>query len=269
MYLLYLDDSGQASGSKAGSSRYFVLGGLALHEEDCYPFTLSIDQIQSRLLPSFPRLELHASAMWAGRDEWGAVPQATRRALIDAIFLHLAQWTSPRGTSPILFACAIEKKSFMHTRDIQPLAHEEVFGRVNSLLKRLHLSGDSHRLLVIADDSSYEKLVQSLVPVWKSVGSRTSTLDSLIEVPLYVDSKASRLVQAADFVAWAVAQTYEKRQPKYLDLLHPRFDHLGGVQHGLVHMVAGYSSCPCHACQSRSAPKPAGSSAVKKVPPKP
>ncbi|MGC2208112.1 MAG: DUF3800 domain-containing protein [Candidatus Dormiibacterota bacterium] len=252
MYLLYLDDSGQASGSKPRSSRYFVLGGLALHEEDCYPFTVRVDQLQQRLLPTAPRLELHASAIWAGREEWGAISRDDRHALLDAIFHHLAEWVSLRGTAPVFFACAIEKKSFMRNRNVQELAHEEVFGRVNSMMRRLHLSGDSHRLLVIADDSSYEKLLQALVPQWKSAGSRISTLDSLIEVPLYVDSRASRLVQAADFVAWAVAQEYENGQSQYLNVLQPRFDHVDPVQHGLVHMVSGYKSCPCHACRSRA-----------------
>lgn len=251
MYLLYLDESGQSAGSKTGSSDYFVLGGIALHEEDCYPFTRETDRLQAQVLPSFARVELHASAMWAGRKDWANVPREARREMLDQFFSQLAGWTSPRGTAPVFFACAIEKKSFMRTRNIQELAHEEVFGRVNSLMKRLHLSGDSHRLLVIADNSSYEKLLQSLVPRWKALGSRTSTLDSLIEVPLYVDSKASRLVQAADFVAWAVAQAYENSRPRYLDLLQTRFDHFDSVQHGLVHMVAAYKSCPCTACSSR------------------
>ena len=184
MYLLYLDESGQAGGSKRGSSRYFVLGGLALHEEDCYPFTRQIDQMQSQLLPPWARLELHASAMWTGRKEWAAVRRDDRRRLVDAVFEHLATWVSPPGTCPTFFGCAIRKQDFMRTRDVQQLAHEEIFGRVNSMMRRLHLAGDSHRLLVIADDSSYEKLVQALVPRWKAVGSRISTLDSLIEVPL-------------------------------------------------------------------------------------
>jgi hypothetical protein len=36
-----------------------------------------------------------------------------------------------------------------------------------------------------------------------------------------------------------------------LDLLQTRFDHFDSVQHGLVHMVAAYKSCPCTACSSR------------------
>ena len=254
MYLLYLDESGQAHGGKKGSSTYFVLGGLALHEEDCYPFAVELDLLQSRLLPTHPSLELHASAMWAGRDEWRAVPRAGRHRLLDGVFDHLARWTAPAGRPPIFFGCAIHKQDFMKNRDVQQLAHEEVFGRVNSLMRRLHLEGKSHRMLVIADDSSYEKLLQALVPHWKQVGSRTSTLDSLIEVPLYVDSKVSRLVQAADFVAWGIAQAYENGKVQYLDALEPRFDQFAGVQHGLVHMIARYKRCPCGACRSRRNP---------------
>ena len=42
---------------------------------------------------------------------------------------------------------------------------------------------------MIANESSYEKLVQSLLPKWKAEGSRIKRLHSMVEVPLYVNSK--------------------------------------------------------------------------------
>jgi hypothetical protein len=70
-------------------------------------------------------------------------------------------------------------------------------------------------------------------------------------VPLYVDSKASRLIQAADFVAWATFQYYENNDPRYIQEISACFDADGGIQHGLMHHIKGYGKCKCIACASR------------------
>jgi len=250
MYLLYLDESGQPKGHGPGSSKYFVLAGAALHEQDCDPLSRSIESLQARLLPSHPELELHATDMWAGRKEWARVPISDRRELLRAVFHHIGTWTSPRGGAPLLFAAAVEKASFRGI-DLIERAHEEVFAKFNSCVTRYHLAGDSHRALVIADDSSYEKLMQSLLPKWKRQGSRIGRMHSFIEVPLYVNSKASRLVQVADFVAWGTWQYYENRVQTFIQDINGRFDADNGVQHGLVHLQIGHRSCVCVACNSR------------------
>lgn len=227
------------------------MGGVALHEEDCYPFAKSLDQLQRRKLGAqHATLELHASRMWAGRHEWARVAVGDRRGLLRAVFRHLETWTSPAGRAPIYFAVAIDKQSF---RGKPPLerAHEELFARFDELLTRLHRGGESHRSLVIADESSWEHLVQGLIPLWKTSGTRMGRLHSLVEVPLYVDSKASRLVQVADFVAWATWHYYEHNITEHIQHLNARFDGDGSVQHGLAHLVRGYRTCLCIPCASR------------------
>lgn len=165
-----------------------------------------------------------------------------------AVFRHLANWRSPAGREPRYFGVVVHKPSFP-ARAVER-AHEEIFARFDEYLGRLHRQGDSHRSLVVADDSSYESLLQTLVPKWKR-GERLGPLHSFVEVPLYVDSQASRLVQAADFVAWAIFQYYENGHAEHLQLINHRFDVDGGIQHGLVHLKRGYRSCPCVTCDSR------------------
>lgn len=241
MYLLYLRESGQYHGKQ---SDYFVMGGLAVHEEDCYPFGRSIENVMRRALSSkHSELELHASRVWAARSEWSHVPAAERLALLDRVFDHLAAWQAPSGRSPAYFGVAIHKQSFRQ-RDIIQLAHEEIFGRFDIFLTRKHLAGESHRSLVVADQSSYAKLVQRMLPQWKVSGTtRGGRLHSFVEVPLYVDSKASRVVQAADCVAWAIFNYYERGHAKYIQRLNGRFDCDSGVQHGMAHLIRGYRSC--------------------------
>lgn len=249
MYLLYVDESGQASGAH-GSSTYFVLAGLAVHEEDCYPLARSVAQVQARIVgPANAGLELHASRIWSGRNEWSKVSQTDRHRLLDAVFQHLGSWHAPSGRPPRFFAAAFHKPSFKG-RSVLELAHEEVLKRFDTFISRLHVSGESHRSLVIADNSSYEPLIQRLAPEWKR-GARLGPLHSLIEVPLYVDSQASYLVQVADFAAWATWNYYERRHTRFMQHLNARFDSDGGIQHGVAHMIKGYGTCGCVACESR------------------
>ncbi len=247
MYLLYVDESGQ---SRAGGFDHFVMAGVAIRDEDCYPFARSIARLQRDHAPAHADLEIHATDVWAGRHEWARVPKAERLGLLDAVFSHLQTWQSGSGTRPVYFAVAIHGPSF-RGRDLLQMAHMELFKRFDSFVSRLHVSGDSHRSLVIADNSSYEKIVQKLVPEWKLKGTSIGRLHSLIEVPLFVDSKASRLVQVADCVAWATFNYYERGHVEYLQHLNGRFDADAGIQHGLAHFVKGYAGCGCVPCSSK------------------
>ncbi len=248
VYLLYVDESGEARGSQFD---YFVLSGVALHDEDCYPFARSIEGVVATCLPPHQRgLELHASQIMSGRGPWAAVPWPTRRELLQAVTDHIATWRSPNGRPANLFAVAVHRPSFKG-KDVVRIAHEQLFLHFNSFLTRLHVSGESHRALVIADDSTYEPLVQRLTQQWKKSGTTYGKLTSFIEVPLYVDSNASRVVQAADFVAWAVFNYYERTHVDFMQRLHLRFDAHNGVQHGVTHMVTGYWHCKCVPCTSR------------------
>lgn len=246
MYLLYVDESGLP---KRGSA-YYVLAGLAVHEENAYPLARSLDRIQrSCVNPPDDELELHASHIWAGRKEWSHIDGASRRRLMTEVLGCLGSWKSTHGRSPIFFAIALHKRSFLG-RQAPQLAHEHLLRRFDLFLSRLHQQGESHRSLVICDESSHEKVIQSSALKWK-LGGDPGRLNGLVEVPLYVDSRSSRLVQAVDFVAWATYQYYEFGHEQWLNLVHDRFDASDGVQHGVTHLVRGHVHCSCVACTSR------------------
>jgi Protein of unknown function (DUF3800) len=248
LYLLYVDESGLPRGKQ---DDHFVLAGLALHEEDCYPLARSLDAAQRRVLPGpNGNLELHASRIISGREEWSHVSGPDRLKVLDRSFRLLKEWTAPSGRAPVYFAVVIHKRSFPGKSALQ-VAYDQLLARFDSFISRLHLSGDSHRSLVIADDSSYEKLLQKITPQWKEGTAGVKKIHSLVEVPLFVDSKASRLIQAVDLVAWATFNYYERGHTQYFAKIHPRFDAQDGIQHGLTHLVRGYLSCECVPCKSR------------------
>lgn len=241
-----MDESGRPRGT---STTHLVVAGLALHEDDCYPLARSLRAVQTKWVGAANAdLELHATDVWGARAAWSQVDERARHGLVRAVFRHLASWRSPRGRAPRYFGVVVHKPSFP-VRALER-AHEELFARFDEYLTRLHRRGQSHRAIVIADTSSYESLLQTLMPRWKR-GERLGPLHSFVEVPLYVESNVSRLVQAADFVAWGIWQYYENGHREHIQRISHRFDAAGGIQHGLVHLKRGYGTCPCVPCDSR------------------
>jgi len=53
-----------------------------------------------------------------------------------------------------------------------------------------------------------EKDVQGWAATWRRVAGRIGRLTHVVDVPVFVDSRASRLIQAADFVSWALYRCY-------------------------------------------------------------
>ena len=138
MYLLYVDESGVPRGRHGD---HFVLAGMALHEEDCYPLARSLDGLQRRTLPG-PNgdLELHASRIYSGRHEWSHVSQVDRTRLLDASFRLLRDWVAPSGRSPVYFGVVVHKRSFPGRSAVET-AYDQLLARFDTFLGRLHRSG--------------------------------------------------------------------------------------------------------------------------------
>jgi hypothetical protein len=102
------------------------------------------------------------------------------------------------------------------------------------------------------DKSKHERPLQSLAKNFRNNGATWGHFRYLAEVPVFIDSEASRIMQLADLVAWATRRKYEHSDGRFFDPLIPRFDSDGGVIHGLYH-ARGWmgEACFCPACHSR------------------
>ena len=63
------------------------------------------------------------------------------------------------------------------------------------------MNDGGQRGLIIMDESKHELALQSLARQFRIGGARWGHFRNLAEVPLFVDSKASPLIQLADLVA--------------------------------------------------------------------
>ncbi|MCS7043685.1 MAG: DUF3800 domain-containing protein [Bryobacteraceae bacterium] len=223
MYILYADESG-AAGDR--HQRFFVLAGIAIFDRQTWWLSVELDKIVQRLFPHQPEVELHGSHILQGKGIWRSLPVKTRiEAYQEALGLIKAQMP--------LFGVGVER-AFLAGRDPVEYAFEEICRRFDKYLRRHYTRrGDRQRGLIVFDKTSYETYIQGLAAGFRTIGHRYGRVRNLSEVPLFLDSRVSRLVQLADLIAYALFRFLEHQDERFFPLIEARFDAEGGVCHGL------------------------------------
>jgi len=243
MYLLYLDDSGSVQNA---SDRHVVLAGIAVFERQPHWLSEKLDAIAARVWPENPNgLEFRGTDILGGKKHWRGVGPTDR-------FNAYSEAMEAIGRSQLvhIFGAAIHKAA-ASPEDPMEYAFENICNRFDRFLGRLHLKGNTQRGLIILDESSYETSLQRLAKEFRTIGHRWGQLYNMSDVPLFVNSKATRLIQYADMVAHAIRRYYERGDSRLFDKFAPRFDQVGGVIHGLVHSTPQSEVCNCLACRQR------------------
>lgn len=244
MYLLYIDESGDPH----NTGEHFVVAGVAVHEAAVRSLNRAVEGVAAtHLAPhlvGLRGLELHAQAIRSGKDGWRGIPADVKAGLLSAVPRTVGRFA--RRADCTLLA-VVRAPGAVPGVDPLERVFEELLLRFNSKLMR---TGEE-RGIAVADEAKYESVLQPLVRKWSTAGVRDRRLSRIVEVPLFVDSHATRLTQAADFVSHAVWRHYEHGEDAMMDPLLAGFDASDGVLHGLVHLVESYRRCPCPACLSR------------------
>lgn len=268
MYLLFLDESGTH-----GQSPCFILGGVAVHENDVYYLQRKFDQLLIAALTPLGQMhldfELHATEIKSplrqrgasgGRrgsranttSKWARVPAAVRFQLLDDVYKTLATYQPHDPRYPMAFFGAAVARTYS---DKAKRAYDVIFNKFDEMLGRHYNErNDRQRGLVIHDEHQIERDLQSWTSDWRHIGSRIGRLNNIVDVPMFTDSRSSRLLQVADFVAFAMWRHYGVRDDKWLDMLLPGFDHVGDARHGIIHIWPqfGRVACPCPPCDERA-----------------
>ncbi|MBA3981354.1 MAG: hypothetical protein C0462_12210 [Alcanivorax sp.] len=93
--------------------------------------------------------------------------------------------------------------------------------------------GDTQRGIMLFDESSTEQRIQTLAREFKYSGHTWGKTNNFAEVPVFLDSRASRLIQLADLVAYSLFRFHEYGDSSFYDVIQGCFDSEGGVVHGL------------------------------------
>ncbi|MGA9796211.1 MAG: DUF3800 domain-containing protein [Rhizomicrobium sp.] len=244
MFLLYLDDSGSV---KNEEDKHIILAGVCVFERLPHWLSRALENLAKEIWPNdSAAIEFRGVNIFAGRKQWRDVKKDRRTEIYKAALQILAQSTHVR-----LFGAAIHKAA-LSPADPMEFAFEQISNRFDRMLGRLYKAGNTQRGLIVLDKSSYETSLQALALNFRKDGHRWGQTHNLSEVPLFVDSRATRMIQFADLIAYALRRYYEKGDARFIDILSPKFDSEGGVIHGLVHFVPPGSRCNCISCRQKS-----------------
>ena len=250
MYILYLDESGSPHNKQ---EEHFVLAGIAVRAEQVNWFTSQLDSIAQGIDPQNPlQVEFHAYEIFARkREPWKSLKTKDRAIGVISSVLKVVEESY---SSTTLFGCVIHKASFSE-EDVIQMALEDIYSRFDKFLDRRQKEGDKHRGIVVLDKKSgsrYEMVLQKLGKNFRDSGTRwTSRIQNIVEVPMFIDSRFSRMIQLADHVAYALFRRYNAHDTRYFDIIISRFDQADGIIHGLAHKHKLSRQCMCPACFSR------------------
>ncbi|GHV58610.1 hypothetical protein FACS1894103_0340 [Campylobacterota bacterium] len=223
MYLLYADESGAI---KDPAQPFFILAGIAVFETQTHWVEQDLITISKRFCENDPfAIELHGSPMHAAKKEWRGISPALRlQAVCDSLDLCIKYKIR-------LFASIIDKRKASGI-NILERSFEQLASRFDMFLSRCYASSNKQRGIMILDKSSTEIQIQTLARSFKYSGHSYGKLRNFSEVPLFIDSKVSKLMQLADLVSFAIKRHYADNDSLLYDRIKDCFDHEGGVVHG-------------------------------------
>jgi hypothetical protein len=269
LYLLYLDESGTHAASPV-----FILSGIAVHENDVFYVQRALNrQVAAALRPlrlDPADFEIHANELRAedaelqarpaakGRkarkaSHWAQVPKTVRRKLLNDCFRSLANFKGCDPTNPPRLFGAIVRASYMNKEE---RAYELVLNKFDEMLGRLyHEGGPRQRGLVIHDVRQKEEPgIQYWTTLWRERAGNVGKINNIVDVPMFLDSRATRVIQAADLVSYALWRYYgPASEERYLKNLWNRFDNADAQMHGVIHVTPAFAraECYCPPCHNR------------------
>lgn len=207
-----------------------MLAGIAVFERRTHWLEQALDNLAKRIDPNEPeKWELHGSPMRSGHKEWRRFPKEQRQDWIK----EGLQICADDKQSPLFAAVVNRDRAAAQGVDPVEFCFEQLASRFDMYLSRWYGRGNTQRGLMLFDESSTEQRLQAMARTIKHQGHRFGRLRNFAEVPVFLDSKATRLIQLADLIAFAIFRHYEAQDSQYFDIIKNCFDQEGGAMHGL------------------------------------
>jgi len=166
-----------------------------------------------------------------------------RRSLIREVAACVASWNDA-----YIFAECIDKIHFdpnKTRRTVDEQAFEQIVSRFHHFLVRQE--ADEYGLVIHDNNETVARKHTELMMTYHTTGTLWTTIDRIMETPLFVDSKLTSMVQLSDLCGYALRRYVENGEEELFDLIFQRADNLHGSIVGVRHFT-NYR-CRCKICQ--------------------
>jgi hypothetical protein len=193
-------------------------------------------------------------------SQWLNVDGSVRLAVLRDVYAAITSYQPVDARFPIrVFGAVVDRshKRYGATNQAEPYAYDHALHRFAEMLVRMSDdTGVTERGLVLhdrrdsVDNRGAERRIQQAAAKALRGGTK---LDRLIQVPVFTDSHASRLVQVADFVSYALWRHYQTPADEtYSRSVWPLVDvDAKNEMSGLIHVTPKFGHCHCPPCDSR------------------
>ncbi len=240
-----------------------------MHEEDAPHFQQKLEsylhgRLNSLGLNAF-NFELHATDIKNGNRDWSNVGADVRFSVLRGAFRTLATFEPSYKPFPVaFFGVVVEYAKVPDRKARERLCYELILNKFDAMLGRINREHKARQHGLVVHDQRVvhggqrvwtdERAIQEWTRDWRVAAEKVGQLRNFADIPLFVDSQATRLIQAADLVCYSLWRRYgPSNDSKLLDTLVDGFDNHGGVMHGLMHYTRDFASgrCHCPPCDSR------------------
>lgn len=246
MYILYLDESGDPA--KWHEQNNFVLAGLAVHEGQIYGLSKQLDAIQTRFFPQIsPQLPFHATDVRNGKGHFRDLSPEKREELMAAVYGVIGQTRFPLL---VAFGTTIDISAAQDADANLEAVLADITSRFDIFMRRGYRRGHQNKGLLIIDQAHQERY-RALMASFQSDGTRFGYFENVVDIPYFAGRRDTRMLQLADFCAYAVYRYYEAKDDRYINQIVAKFDRRaqGTPPDGLKHITK--QPCQCIACNWR------------------
>lgn len=178
-----------------------------------------------------------------------------RMAALREVAAAVSGWGHAR-----LFAECIDKTHFDPSRTrraVDEQAFEQVVSRFQQYLANITgtmfgapavAAGPNYGLLVHDNNQTVAKKHTDLMRQFHAAGALWTAVDNIIETPLFVDSRLTRMVQIADLCSYSLRRFVENGDTDLFQRIFERADRFGGKAVGVRHYTN--LGCQCEICEA-------------------
>jgi hypothetical protein len=241
MYLFYIDESGDPFAWDQNDN--FVLAGIAIHEGQVRILSHQLDDIQKNYFPSINiPIEFHAGVIHSGKDRYRRIDENTRIQIIDDVYKIINDAGYP---NLITFATAIHVSAVENGGQALEDCLEDLCQRFNTFLKYQFQAGFKDKGLLIMDKSGRENRIREIMNDFEQKGTCNGYLGNIMDVPYFADSKHTRMLQLADFVAYAFGRYLNSHDRSFFDKISKRISRKDEKTVGFKHITDKSQNCSC------------------------